>query len=423
MPIGDPDAIFPASRAKVVTLTIGATVLHALIMLVTNSHPVFFGSEGPVAVTSTLERYYGYASRAMHGEVPYRDYVIEYPILAFVVLVIPRLIASDFRWYRVGFGAEMLLFDVVAVYLVARRVERDEGIERVTGRLACYSLFFASLCPMLTGRYDLAPMALGFAAAHWWFSGRPAAGGVAAGAGTLLKVFPGLVAAPALIWEASRPGPLRLRLRGMVAFLVTLAAGSALWWAIGGRGVLDSFRYHAERGLEIESLYAGLVFLVGALSGRKVPWVRDHDALHIAPEWGAFAERFVLPLEVASLLLVLWRFRRSGMADGVRYAGAAVLASVVTAKVLSPQFLIWFFPFMAVLGGEAGRRARRIFLLACIATTLLYPIGFLAVALNGYLAGVLLLNYRNLSLVVLLWLLLFGPDDQMTVPAPSAEPV
>jgi hypothetical protein len=191
-----------------------------------------------------------------------------------------------------------------------------------------------------------------------------------------------------------------------------LAAGTALWWAVGGRGLLDSFRYHGERGLEVESLYAGLVFLAGAVSGRTVPWVRDHDALHIAPGWGSLAEAFVLPLQVGSLLLVLWRFRRSGMADGVRYAGAAVLAFVVTAKVLSPQFMIWLIPFMAVLGGATGARERRIFLLACVVTTVLYPVGFLAAVLDGYLLGILLLNYRNLSLVVLLWLLLYGPDDR-----------
>jgi hypothetical protein len=415
--MGDPQAVKSAFRARVFSLTIVTTVVHAAIMIGSNAHPSFFGREGPVAVSSTHERYFGYATRAVNGEVPYRDYVIEYPLLAFVVFLVPRLFTADFRQYQIGFAAELLLFDAAAVYLVARQVERDEGIASVPGRLVWYTLFFASLCPMLVGRYDVAPMAVGYAAAHWWFSERPGLGGVAAGAGTLLKVVPGLVALPALMRDLAQAGPGRLR--GMTAFLVTLAAGTALWWAIGGRGVLDSFQYHAERGLEVESLYAGLVFLAGAIAGRPVPWVRDHDALHIAPEWGRFAEPLALPLQVGALLLVLWRFRRSGMADGVRFAGAAVLAFMVTAKVLSPQFLIWLIPFMAVLGGETGRRARRIFLVACIVTTVLYPIGFLAAVLSGYLVGILLLNYRNLSLIVLLGLLLFGPSDQALRPPES----
>jgi hypothetical protein len=418
MPSGDPQAIVPGFRARVTYAVAVTIVLHALIMWVSTSLPIFYGYEGPNTIRTTHERYYGYASRAVHGEIPYRDYVIEYPILGFFVFLIPRLIASNFRSYQVSFATEMLLFDVLAVYLVARRVERDEGIERVVPRLVWYTVFFASLCPMLVGRYDVAPMALAFAAADWWFSGRAVLGGVTAAVGALLKIVPGLVAGPALIWEVSLPGSRRLR--GMRAFLITLLVGVALWWAIGGRGVLDCFRYHTERGLEIESLYAGIVFLTGYALGRPVPWVRDHDALHIAPEWGAFTETFVLPVQAASLLLVLSRFRWSGMADGVRYSGAALLAFAIMGKVLSPQFLIWLIPFMTVLGGETGIRARRIFLVACIATTMLYPIGFLGVALNGYLVGIALLNYRNLLLLVLLWLLLFSPDGQQR-PQPASD--
>ena len=61
--------------------------------------------------------------------------------------------------------------------------------------------------------------------------------------------------------------------------------------------------------------------------------------------------------------MVMWAFRRSGMADGLRFSAAAVLAFIVFGKVLSPQYLIWLFPFMAVLDGRTGSVARKIFLL------------------------------------------------------------
>jgi hypothetical protein len=410
MPTGDPRVALTSSRRGALYATLVATALHALVMVVTTTQPIFLGRDGPLVVTGTLQLYFGYASRAVGGDVPYRDYVIEYPFLAFVLFLVPRLFTSDFRWFQVGFAAELLAFDAAAVYLVARRVVRDEGPAQVPRRLAWYTLFFASLCPLLVGRYDLAPTAVAFAAADWWFGGQPVRGGVAAAVGALLKIFPGLVALPAVLHDVVTPG--RRRWRGLGALVTTLAAGSALWWAVAGPGVLSTFRYHGERGLEVESLYAGLVFLAGSLSGRQVPWVKDHDSFHVAPEWGALAERFVLPLQVAALVLVLWRFRRTGMADGLRYAGATILAVVVTAKVLSPQFMIWLIPFMVVLRGETGDRARRIFLLACVVTTVLYPIGFLAAVLGGYLLGILLLNYRNLSLLVLLWLLLYGRDGR-----------
>src|SRR5262249_3310603 len=103
--------------------------------------------------------------------------------------------------------------------------------------------------------------------------------------------------------------------------------------------------------------------------GHKVSWVYDHLSFHVAPEWGARVVPWVFPVEVMAVLLVVWRFWRSGMTDGVRFAGAAVLAFIVTGKVLSAPFLIWMLPFVTAERGQLGRRARRVFLLCCIPTT------------------------------------------------------
>ena len=85
-------------------------------------------------------------------------------------------------------------------------------------------------------------------------------------------------------------------------------------------------------------------------------WVYDHKAVHLSPEWGYRVARFALPIQLAMIFLVMWQYWRSGMRDGVRYAGAAVLGFMVGGKILSPQFLIWLIPFATVLRGEPGRR-------------------------------------------------------------------
>jgi Glycosyltransferase family 87 len=388
--------------------------LHALIALVSNSHRVFYGAVGPYAVSGHIEIFYNYASRALEGSVPYRDFTVEYPILAFVVFLVPRLIVSDFTSYKIAFGIELLLFNAAAVYLVARRVAQAEGIGRVPGRLGWYTLLFASLCPLVMGPYDLVPMAMAFAAACWWFSGRNALGGLAAGLGTLTKFFPGLVAVPALVWELSCRKTTRAR--GLLALLGTLVVGGALWYAIGSRGMIRTFSYHAERGLEIESLYAGIVLAYGRIVGQPVPWVFDHTAFHLAPEWSRIVTPVVLPIQAAALLLVAWRYRQSGRSDGVRFAGAAILAFIITGKVLSPQFLTWLLPFAVVLEGELGRRSRWLLFLACLTTTIIYPWGALALILNSNLGGILILNYRNGLLLWLLFLWLFGPKTGLSCP-------
>jgi hypothetical protein len=399
------------ANQKVLAISAAAAGAHCLIALVTNSFRIFFGVFGPFCVTGMLEIFFDYANHAVNGQVPYRDYLIEYPILGFLVFLIPRLFASEFAAYRIAFGMQLLLFNAVAVYLVARHVWKAEGVERVASRLAWYTAFFASLCPLLMGPYDLAPMAVAFAAAHLWFGGHSALGGATAAVGFLMKIFPGAVAAPALVWELTRFR--ESRARGILTFLASVAAGMCFWLWLGGTRVASAFLYHVERGLEIESLYAGILMLFSKATGERVTWVYNHGALHITPEWGDRLGRLALPLQLAAILLVMWQYRRSGMKDGVRYAGASVLAFMVTAKVLSPQFLIWMFPFMSVLGGETGRRARRTFLLACVATTIIYPLFALRLILEyNSLGAILLLNYRNALLVWLLFLLVFGSDEE-----------
>jgi hypothetical protein len=352
--------------------------------------------------------YFNYADAAVHGQVPYRDYLVEYPVLSFPLFLLPRLLVSDFASYRIAFAVEMLLFDAAAIVLIARQVEQTDGARHVPARLAWYTLYCASLAPLVVGRFELAPMVLGFAAARWWFAGRTALGGFTAGSGVLMKVFPGLIAPLAVFWEFARSRTSRGR--GLLVFMLTVAAGLGAWFLLGGANVLDSFRYHIDRGLEIGSLYAGAVLAWARFAGVEVPWNLEHKAVHLVPEWGGRLAAAAAPLQAAALVLVVVRFVRSGMAEGVRYSGAAVAAAMVTAKVLSPQYLVWLFPFVAASGGWTGSRARWVFLFACLTTAILYPGPGLTVLL--FLQDPIMLfclNLRNLLLIALLALLLFGP--------------
>jgi hypothetical protein len=372
------------------------------------------------AVAWSHRYYYDFASQALSGRLPYRDFPFEYPVLSFPLFLIPRLLASNFGSYQVAFVAEMFLFDVAAIVLLARPGCKNEEAVPVARRLGWYTLYCFLLLPLVIGRFELAPMVFAFAAANWWFSGRNVPGGITAGLGTLMKVFPGVIAAPALVCELT--GLRVTRARGSAAFLVTLAVGIVIWFGIGGSHVIESLEYHAQRGLEIESLYGGSLFLVGTLTGTAAPWVFDHNAYHLAPAWGAPLARLAFPIQFAALLLVMARFWRSSMTEGIRYSAAAVLAFIITGKVLSPQYLIWLFPFLVVLPGRKGRLARRGFLLCCLTTTLIYPGPGFPMILDHQPGAILLLNLRNVLLLWLLALLLFGASGRDRPPAQTQKP-
>jgi hypothetical protein len=384
-------------------------VLQAILALVMSAIPFFYGSAGTLFVLSDVVRYFDYASKTINGFVPYRDYLIEYPLLAFPLFLIPRLFTADLTRYTLFFNLEMLLINAVTVYLVASYVRVREGIGQVPARLMWYTLFFISLCPLAIVRFDLAPTALAFAAALWWFTGRNGLGGMMAGIGVLTKIFPGAVAIPAILWEASR-----YRFsdrRGTMSFALSVLAGLIFWISLAGEHMMESLQYHLERGLDIGSFYSGILMISGKITGTEIKSIYAYGSPQLQIPWSAQIASLTFPIQVVSLLFVLWRFWQSKMKDGVKYAAAAMLTLVITGKIFSPQYVIWLVPFIIVLGGRIGRIARPFFLFICLATTALYP-WFDRAVLNFEPWAIVLLNLRNFMLVGLLVLLLFGPEER-----------
>jgi hypothetical protein len=398
--------------------------------------------------------FYQYASNMIEGQIPYRDFVVEYPIAAIPFFLMPRLFGEGLPRYWVAFGVEVLLVNALVVFLVAWWVNRREGTRAVGGRLEWYTAYFLVLCPLALTRFDIVPTAAAFGSACLWYSGREGAGGLLAGLGTLVKIFPGVLAAPGLVWDwprspkklsrvsrgglASgaatpaeqdvgtatpkdagrrisqsslvRPAPRSFK-RGLLALGATVTAGSAVWFAVGGVGVVQSLQYHTERGLEIGSLYSGLLMAVAAARGTPLATSYTHFSMELVAEGAGSLAKLAFPLQALGLLVVAGRFWLADRTEPMRFATAAVLAFVIFGKVLSPQYMLWLIPFVATLEGELGRLARLAFVLACVATTLIYPWEMHRL-LSFHPVAILALNGRN-GLLLAIWLLLVaGPAFQ-----------
>jgi hypothetical protein len=401
--------------------TAAATLAQAAILGLTLSHPVFCGAEGTPAVSGDVRIYQRFTDRAMDGQVPYRDYLVEYPPLAMPLFLLPRLVSGGaFRPFLAAFGLEMLAFNALAVWLMARRVADREGLRAVPRRLAWYTASFAALCPLLIGRYDLAPMAICYAAVVLWSRERrgAVAGGILAAVGVLMKIFPGVILAPAMAWELSRGRGGRFR--GLIAFTATMLVGVAAWYAVGRQGMVASLEYHTGRGLEIGSTYAGLTMLDGLWTGAPLRTVFTHSSNGVEGPWSDVFSRMALTLQVLALGVVAWRSWRLGPdGDPFRLAAAALLAFIVFGKVLSPQYMIWLFPFVATLPGRDGTRARALFVLCCVLTTMIYPWAIhRLMRFESWSVG--LLVYRNILLLGLWGLLL---AERVPATAAAEEPL
>jgi hypothetical protein len=389
--------------------------LQSVLAILCVIHSSSLGYTGKLRLDSDVRLYFGYARPLLEGLLPYRDYPLEYPILAIPLFVVPMAYGTDFASYLQAFVAQMLLFNAATVWIVAREVERSEGIERVAGRLAWYTCFFVALCPMIVVRYDLVPTFLGFAAVTSLARGRTVVGALLAGLGILVKLVPGLVILPFLATRTEAKSKAVL----LATVLSVVGVGALGWWLVGGERMLGSIRYHGERGLEIGSLYSSAYLVAHKMAGILVFPHFDHGSLNISGAGSRDAARLSTILQAAFLLLVVGRAWQDGPGHEIRHGTAALLAYTVAGKVLSPQYLVWLIPFVCVLNGPGGRVARVVFLVCCVLTTLIYPRFFNSLQhLDD--GAILILVARNLSLAGLFALVLWSPAITPTRSSPEA---
>ncbi len=307
--------------------------------------------------------YRGYAELLHAGQLPYVDFAFEYPPLAALPLWlagVPGLDAASIEW---TFAALMAVCLLAGQQLAARLAGG--------GRDGLTVAWLLALTPVLVGaavrtHFDPLPIAIALAGLLALVRGRPELAFAVLGAGTMTKLFPGLLALVALAWLAGR-GDWRTALRGGAIFAAVVAAISL---PLAGAGYVDSFAFHLDRPVQIESTPASVLFALGGsdVTGTNVRPDRFKsnglDGGHAPPVEALFGVLLVLALAA----IVALAARRPDARQMVLCGFAALLAFVTLGKVFSPQYVIWLAPF-AALAWVWRLRAVAVLTLAAIALT------------------------------------------------------
>jgi hypothetical protein len=198
----------------------------------------------------------------------------------------------------------------------------------------------------------------------------------------------------------------------LVASVVGLNLGS---YAVLGEGYWDTYTYHTDRGVQLESLWAGVI-LVAHLFGYPAQMDLSFGSANVASEATGFVQ-VASPLAFVALVAGVWAaqvWRRPAAAQeegqGAWLATALLMAFVLANKVFSPQYLLWFGPLwvglIAALGQGRGGAGRLwgpggLLLGAALLSQVMYPRGY-EVLKGFHPAMVAVLNVRNM-LVLMLW--------------------
>jgi len=340
-----------------------------------------------------------YAWAFWAGHPPLRSLPAEYPLLALVpvsLTILPPL--PDF----VSVFAVWMLALLVGVVLAVARRESPKVAEVLVVTVA------VGAWGTVLGRYDLVPAAVTLAAL---WAARDRRFGLAyalLAAGALLKLYPALLVPVVAIEHCRALGhhPLRGRppravLAGVGLFCLLTAAGFAVAFLLDPAGWLGPFTYNARRPLQVESLPATLLWLSGFVGfpvGPDKSFGSDNLVGQLAAPIGLVADATL----VAGLAWVYVTQARGRMRVAAAFA-ACLLVVICAGRVLSPQYLIWVLPFVAIV----LRRHDPLWLAICALTLIVFPFGYLQLHPGppghlanypGFLLGLIAL--RNAALVV-----------------------
>jgi hypothetical protein len=259
---------------------------------------------------------------AMHGDrylgggrpVPYLQDQIEYPVLLGLALYLPSFAPGGLLGY----------FTVSYVLLAACLLATLLALDRIPGTRAWWLGATPALVYYAGLNWDLLPVALLALALLALARGRAGAGGALTALGVSAKLFPGVLAPPALLALAARaPRGRALRFGAATAATLLAVNGPVAWLARDG--FLWFFRFNAGRGAE-NSIWHAL--------GWQKGWPL---------ELGSMGPMLLATTAAAAATLVVARAGRDWLPALRLGVALALVAWIATNKIWSPQYALYGF--------------------------------------------------------------------------------
>jgi uncharacterized membrane protein len=238
------------------------------------------------------------------------------------------------RSYDAWFMGFELACGLACVWLVALGLARLAAPDkRLYAGVAFVALAPLALGPLTLHRYDLWAAALCTA-------GVVGMSGGALGAGAAAKIFPAVVLPVAYLRTRSR--------RVVAAFVVVVVVVVGPFLALAPGGVRFSLERQTGRALQLETLGSSVILAVHA-APRPTFGSGSWNLEGGLPDAIAVLQT-VAQLGAVLLVWILFARTRRGTEDVLLASAAAVAVWIALGKVLSPQFLLWLVPLVALLG-------------------------------------------------------------------------
>ena len=374
-----------------------------------------------------VEGYYRYATRITEGQIPYRDFSVEYPPGSLLVFLLPRLFTSSLEAYGQAFAVEMLVFDLISLLGAVRLGQRLGQSQWKTALV--YTLAMLSIGPTMVQRYDLAPAALTLLAILFFCQKHYNIAWAFLAIGTMTKLYPAALAPVFLIYQLKHHGNRHI-IAQLAVFASVILIMAVPFLAIGGDGFIEAFSVQGGRLLQVESTYAS-VLLLGQMMGLGTAHVYlgrfSFDVASPLSESLADYSFIVTAVSLLTVYILFWhregKPKGSGDSDTaylVNFSILVICVLLITLKVFSPQFIIWLLPLVAIINGRRRQTLWIVFIAVGLLTYCIYPMHY-SELVNMQPAAIIALFVRNLLVIVMAILLALEGQGKTNPPKTPPE--
>jgi len=303
---------------------------------------------------------YGHA--VLDGQLPYRDFHLEYPPGAIPLFTLPAL-GEYVTWFRLENALAWIAVIVLVGAMLATLRPQDRRNPLLLGAVALVPLL---LGPFTLMRFDGWPTAFALAALLCLVRGRPALGLALLALGTVVKAWPIALLPLVLVYGVPK--------RSLAVFAAVLVLALAPFVFLTPGGAYNGLMAQPNRHLEYETIGASALFALG----RPVRLYFETGSYSVSGSGANTIATLQSALELLGVVAVaaLFASTRRTPQQLLTATAATVTVVAVLGKVLSPQFLLWIAPFAAL----ADLAALVLFAGACACTRALFAQSFHSLA-------------------------------------------
>ncbi len=341
--------------------------------------------------------------------LPYRDIEFEYPPLMLLPLLLPRLVSHDYLGYirLLSVFLSLIYLTCLAIfYQLWKKIPEAE-------RFAWHRILFLSLLSILclgqifVTRLDVFPNLFSLLALLFFLNKKYTSCAFWIVLGTLTKGY-AILLAPlfgiVLLLQKKYKD-----LSVSISWILLLLTGVSLALGYYTEGhYWDSFRFHANRGIQIESIYAMIPYSLYLFCKTHIFVYNSHNAVDITMSGIHYllsCAKLLPPLLFLALYFIFWKKSKTLKEIHplwlIQSSFLVIFSFMISFKVLSPQFLIWLIPLIFLISPAHKKEFYFLFLALLLLTQIIYPNFYWMLSDETHPEGVALLLTRNIALLIL----------------------